>query len=120
MSKHDASDPYLPNGAAFAKLPGREPRAHFGVGNASQGVLQCRYFRLSTAQAALYNPHMKAILASIVAGSALCGLIGCESDVPPAQEAGNKLERGLTGQGTIYQPDRSNDPIIREQSRVGQ
>jgi hypothetical protein len=59
---------------------------------------------------------MKAILASILL---VLGGAGCESDVPPAQDATNKLERGLTGHGTVYQPDRSNDPIIREQSRVG-
>lgn len=47
-------------------------------------------------------------------------LTGCENDVPPAPTAGpNKLERGITGQGTLYQPDRTNDPVIREQSRVG-
>ncbi|HEX5177264.1 MAG TPA: hypothetical protein VFV83_09560 [Chthoniobacteraceae bacterium] len=59
---------------------------------------------------------MKAILASVLI---VLGCVGCESDVPPAQDATNKLERGLTGHGTVYQPDRSNDPIIREQSRVG-
>ena len=59
---------------------------------------------------------MKAILASVLI---VLGCVGCESDVPPAHDAANKLERGLTGHGTVYQPDRSNDPMIREQSRVG-
>jgi hypothetical protein len=59
---------------------------------------------------------MKAIRALILIA---LGFAGCESDVPPAEDAANKLERGLTGHGTVYQPDRSNDPIIREQSRVG-
>ena len=62
---------------------------------------------------------MKAILASFVVASACVVLTGCESDVPPAEDAGNKLQRGLTGQGQLVQPDRSGDPIIREQSRVG-
>ncbi len=62
---------------------------------------------------------MKALLFSIAAAGLIVGLTACESDVPPAQDAGNKLERGLTGQGTLVQPDRSNDPIIREQTRVG-
>ena len=62
---------------------------------------------------------MKPFFASVVAAGAVLAFASCESDVPPAQEAGNKLERGLTGRGTVYQPDRSNDPIIREQSRVG-
>lgn len=49
-------------------------------------------------------------------------LCGCESDVPPSssdENAGAALQRGITGQGTLYQPDRTNDPLIREQSRVG-
>ncbi len=47
-------------------------------------------------------------------------LAGCESDLPP-QPSGvpNKIQRGMTGQGTLYQPDRSGDPIIREDTRVG-
>jgi hypothetical protein len=73
-------------------------------------------FEIFNFQAGHYHSPMKAILASILI---VFGCVGCESDVPPAEEAGNKLERGLTGRGTVYQPDRSNDPIIREQSRVG-
>jgi hypothetical protein len=47
-------------------------------------------------------------------------LQGCENDLPPQpSQVPGKLERGITGQGTLYQPDRSNDPLIREQSRVG-
>ena len=66
-----------------------------------------------------YESRMKAIFASIPAAVVLLSFTACESDVPPTQEAAQKLERGLTGQGTLVQPDRSNDPIIREQSRVG-
>ena len=62
---------------------------------------------------------MKAILCLFATLVASIYLAGCESDVPPAEDAANKLERGLTGRGTLVQPDRSNDPIIREQSRVG-
>jgi hypothetical protein len=53
--------------------------------------------------------------------AALVALLqGCESDLPPQpSQVPGKLERGITGQGTLYQPDRSNDPIIKEQSRVG-
>lgn len=47
-------------------------------------------------------------------------LPACENDLPPApSQVPSKLERGVTGQGTLYQPDRSNDPMIREESRVG-
>ena len=73
-------------------------------------------FEILNWSAGHYHSPMKAILASILI---VIACVGCESDVPPAEEAGNKLERGLTGRGTVYQPDRSNDPIIREQSRVG-
>ncbi len=62
---------------------------------------------------------MKATFSLIVLVGACVALSACESDVPPAREATRKLERGITGGGTVYQPDRSNDPVIREQSRVG-
>lgn len=47
-------------------------------------------------------------------------LAGCETDLPP-QPSGvpTKLERGIKGQGTLYQPDRSEDAFIREDTRVG-
>lgn len=62
---------------------------------------------------------MKVILASVLVAVACTAFVGCESDLPPDQDAGRKLERGFRGQGTLYQPDRSNDPVIREESRVG-
>ena len=74
---------------------------------------------LASGAAGLYTSPMKAIFCFFAAASVWLCLTACESDVPPAQDAGNKLERGLTGGGTLVQPDRSNDPIIREQSRVG-
>ena len=49
-----------------------------------------------------------------------CALTGCESDMPPEPSAvSNKLERGITGQGTLYQPDRGNDPYVGDTDRVG-
>lgn len=64
---------------------------------------------------------MKAILAFLSAAFASVVLVGCETDVPPdpASDPGEKLRRGVTGQGTLYQPDRSGDPLIRENTRVG-
>ena len=65
---------------------------------------------------------MKALVASLFLATAGILLTGCESDVPPNAADNNgaeKLKRGATGQGTIVQPDRSEDPLIREQSRVG-
>lgn len=49
-----------------------------------------------------------------------CGFAACESDLPPEpSEVSNKLERGITGQGTLIQPDRSDDPYVQDTSRVG-
>ncbi len=64
---------------------------------------------------------MKAISAILLLATSLI-LAGCENDVPPSaadDRAGEKLKRGLTGQGSLVQPDRSSDPVIGEQSRVG-
>ncbi len=59
---------------------------------------------------------MKAIFASILL--TLAGLLfsGCESDVPP--DPAVKIG-GPTGRGSILQPDKSEDPVIRENTRVG-
>jgi hypothetical protein len=65
---------------------------------------------------------MRSIFAALLLVTASLVLFGCESDVPPSaadEAAGDKLRRGVTGQGTIVQPDRSEDPVIREQTRVG-
>ena len=65
---------------------------------------------------------MKAIVASLFLAAAAVFVTGCESDVPPSASdttGAEKLKRGVTGQGTLVQPDRSEDPLIREQSRVG-
>jgi hypothetical protein len=62
---------------------------------------------------------MKARLLSLGALAVLM-LAGCESDLPPEPSAvPSKIQRGMTGQGTLYQPDRSGDPIIREDTRIG-
>ena len=59
---------------------------------------------------------MKAIFASILL--TLAGLLfsGCESDVPPDPAA---KRGGPTGRGSLVQPDKSEDPVIREETRVG-
>ena len=63
---------------------------------------------------------MKVRLLLLSAFAATFVLAGCETDMPPERSAvPAKLQRGVTGQGTLYQPDRSGDPIIREESRVG-
>ena len=65
---------------------------------------------------------MKAILASIALAGAGLALTGCETDLPPDHTKPNpaeKLGRGVTGGGTLSEPDRSGDPVIREKTRVG-
>lgn len=65
---------------------------------------------------------MKAIVASLFLAAAGVFLTGCESDVPPSASdttGADKLKRGVTGQGSLTQPDRSEDPLIRETTRVG-
>ena len=70
---------------------------------------------------ALRPPAMKFLFAAFMLLAAGLVFSGCESDVPPANDTtgAEKLRRGVTGQGAIVQPDRSEDPLIREQSRVG-
>jgi hypothetical protein len=62
---------------------------------------------------------MKAFL--LLLGVAAAGLLlaACESDVADGTEVPQKFQRGIRGNGTLYQPDRSADPMIREESRVG-
>ena len=63
---------------------------------------------------------MRAILASIFLTVACLALGGCETDMPPTQNTGvNKFERGISGQGALTQPDKSDDPIIKENTRAG-
>ncbi len=65
---------------------------------------------------------MKALLASISLAGLCLAFAGCESDVPPAPHTSNGVntfERGISGQGTLSQPDKSTDPIIKEPTRVG-
>ena len=65
---------------------------------------------------------MKAILASLALAGAGLAFSGCETDVPPDTSRltpGEKLGRGVSGHGSLSQPDRSEDPVIRENTRVG-
>ena len=56
---------------------------------------------------------------------AVCAVLsGCETDVPPdpavPNDPGERLQRGITGQGTIVQPSRADDPFVRDENRIGQ
>ncbi|MDQ3623395.1 MAG: hypothetical protein M3463_13040 [Verrucomicrobiota bacterium] len=65
------------------------------------------------------------VVTLLLAGTSLL-VIGCESDLPPeptAPTAAKKLERGIRGQGTLTEANRSegpfdrSDPFVRESSR---
>jgi hypothetical protein len=62
---------------------------------------------------------MKAIFACFFCALFCAALPACHREDSPAQRVAAKLQRGLTGDGTLYQPDHSNDPIVRETFRVG-
>jgi hypothetical protein len=62
---------------------------------------------------------MKAIFACFFCAVFCAALSACHREDSPAQRVAAKLQRGLRGDGTLYQPDHSNDPIVRETSRVG-
>jgi hypothetical protein len=65
---------------------------------------------------------MRAFLALFILAGACLALVGCESELPPNQNGTpgfNRLERGISGKGTLSEPDRSDDPIIKENTRAG-
>jgi hypothetical protein len=66
-----------------------------------------------------YDAHMKVILLTVFLVGLGFAFVGCESELPPSGEAGHRLQRGIRGEGTLTQPDRSEDPLIKENTRVG-
>ena len=64
---------------------------------------------------------MRAILVTIFLAGVSLAITGCESDMPPNTSGNgvNKFERGISGQGSLSQPDKSDDPIIKENTRAG-
>jgi hypothetical protein len=74
-------------------------------------------FTFQNAQAMTFE--MKAFLTSIVLAGAGLVFVSCESDVPPDRTAPRKFQNGPLIDGTLSQPDRSEDPVIRENTRVG-
>ena len=62
---------------------------------------------------------MKVIFTLLLCAAAGFTFTGCESDMPPKPNADNPVQRGLRGEGRLTQPDRSDDPLIREQTRTG-
>jgi hypothetical protein len=53
-------------------------------------------------------------IAFFTAAAALLLLGGCADPLekPMVQEAGEKFQRGITGNGSLQAPDRSEDPTI--------
>ena len=49
-----------------------------------------------------------------IASAILLGSCADPLEKPPAQEASEKFQRGITGNGTLGPMDRSNDPTIKE------
>jgi len=77
---------------------------------------------LFAAPHAIYIFCMRAFLALILFTGVCLAFAGCESELPPNPNATpgyTKLERGISGQGTLSEPDRSDDPIIKENTRGG-
>jgi hypothetical protein len=63
------------------------------------------------------NRKMK-LLFRAVATVAAIALFGCaESGGPDLSQTGEQLERGVTGQGTLYEQPQSDDPFIGDQAR---
>jgi len=48
-----------------------------------------------------------------IASAILLGACADPIEKPPLQEASEKFQRGIRGEGTIGPIDRSNDPYIR-------
>jgi hypothetical protein len=61
-----------------------------------------------------YSQCLKALSAAFCLASAILAA-GCADPLekPIVQEAGEKFQRGITGQGTLGPIDRSNDPTIK-------
>jgi hypothetical protein len=59
------------------------------------------------------------VLLCIAAVLACSALTGCESDLPPDRNSAGRFQRGISGGGQLVQPDYSDDPIIRESTRLG-
>ena len=62
-----------------------------------------------------YPSRLKALsVAFFAATTALLLLEGCADPLerPMVQEAGEKFQRGITGNGSLQAPDRSEDPTI--------
>ena len=55
---------------------------------------------------------MKALFRLVGAVIVLAGLCSCESDIPSREPGiGDKFQRGIRGQGSLYIPEQEQSPI---------
>jgi hypothetical protein len=56
---------------------------------------------------------MKAIFKLVSAIAVVAGLCSCESEIPSrGPGVGEKLQRGIRGQGNLYIPDKEQDVLF--------
>jgi hypothetical protein len=75
---------------------------------------QTDHWSLVTGHFSIYSPCLKAFsIAFCIASAILIG--GCADPIekPMTQEAQEKFQRGITGQGTLGPMDRTDDPYIK-------
>jgi hypothetical protein len=57
---------------------------------------------------------LKALSAAFcIASAILLGACADPIEKPPAQEAGEKFQRGIRGEGTLGPVDRTDDPYVK-------
>ena len=75
---------------------------------------ETRHSSLVTHHFLLYPSRLKAFSIAFLIANAIL-LAGCADPLekPVMQEAGEKFQRGITGNGTLGPMDRSDDPSMR-------
>jgi hypothetical protein len=76
---------------------------------------ETRHSSLVTRHFSKYPSRLKAFSIAFCIATAIL-LAGCADPLekPVMQEAGEKFQRGITGNGTLGPMDRSDDPTIKE------
>jgi len=81
-----------------------------------QARVETDHWSLVTDHFSKYSSRLKAFTAAFLLASAAFLLGGCADPLEQGtvQEVPQKLQRGITGNGTLGPIDRSDDPNIRE------
>lgn len=69
-------------------------------------------------RSSLHKARMKRVILLLSAVAACMWTCGCESDVQPGSEVPHKIQRGIRGQGTLYQPEQPSGPVIGDPPRA--